>query len=438
MVGDKLIIILPVITFIIFIVSFLRRCSVEQYLLFVLYLLPLMELKVVKVDWGGFKIFDLITFFSLVFLFRQFIKINNPKRFNFYFILSLALLGIIFLGMLASDFPEKAIVKLIKILPIFIFGRFLITECLINSTFHLKVIKAIQFSFIISLIFLSIQIIVGVNFTWYPNLNSNIAYSAEDFIRYPGVFQDPQLHGQYLAMGSIIFLASLKEMKRKGKIMQYFVFVSGIFALTLTASRAALGGFLVGLLVIIILVGKKYLVYIIALFIFGYFSYNIILENSPVLQRTENLDSDLEYRQSIWIDAFEMAKTHPYFGIGWGNYQNYIMRHKPDQYLLIEDEILYFDQPENGYLKVLVEVGFVGFALFLTFIIVPLLRGVYLFIGNPSENRLALLIGSLASWVIAFITVYSLFDDRILIVVVTILCLLISYSAEQNRKYEVI
>ncbi|MDT7828091.1 O-antigen ligase family protein [Pricia sp. S334] len=408
----------------------------EQYLLFILYFLPLMALKVVKEDWGGFKIFDVITFFSLVFLFRRFVTISNLKRFNFYFTLFLALISIIFVGMLVSDYPENALLKLIKILPIFIFGRFLITECLINSTFHLKVINAIKFSFIVSLIFLSIQIVVGLNFTWYPNLNPNIAFSAEDFIRYPGIFHDPQLHGQYLAMGSIIFLTSLKEMKRKAIIIQYFVFVSGIFALTLTASRAALAGLFVGLFVIFILVGRRYLAYIIALFIFGYFSYNIILENSPVLQRTEDLDSDFEYRQSIWIDAFEIAKAHPFLGIGWGNYQNYIMRHKPDQYHIIEDEILYFDQPENGYLKVLVEVGFVGFALFLTFIILPLSRGFYFFVRNPSENRLAFLIGSLVCWVVAFTSVYSLFDDRILIVVVTIICLLISYSEKQNRKNE--
>lgn len=438
MLGDKLIIILPVLTFIIFIVYFFKRCSVEHYLLFVLYFLPLMALKVAKEDWGGFKIFDLITFYSLVFLFRRFVRINNPKRLNSYFILFLALISIMFLGILASDYPKNAILKVLGILPIFIFGRFLITECLVNSRFHLKVIKAIKFSFIVSLIFLSIQIIVGLNFTWYPKLNPNIAYSAEYFIRYPGVFHDPQLHGQFLAMGSIIFLMSLKEVKGKGKIIQYVVFGLGIIALTLTASRAALGGFFVGLFVIVILVGKRYLAYIIALFIFGYFSYNIILENSPVLQRTEDFDSDLDYRQTIWIDALEIANNNPYWGIGWGNYQNYIMRHKQDQYHINEDEILYFDQPENGYLKVLVEVGFIGFVLFLAFMLVPLFRGVYLFIRSSSENKLAFLIGSLVSWLVAFNTVYSLSDDRILIVVVTILGLLISYSAEQNWKNEVI
>src|SRR5690606_19439292 len=115
--GDNLIFILPVLTFIIFIVSFFRRCTVEHYLLFVLYLLPLMELKVAKEEWGGFKIFDIITFYSLVFLFGQFVKITNPKRLHFYFILFLAFLSIIFLGILASDYPQNAILKVIKILP---------------------------------------------------------------------------------------------------------------------------------------------------------------------------------------------------------------------------------------------------------------------------------------------------------------------------------
>src|SRR5690606_8230056 len=99
---------------------------------------------------------------------------------------------------------------------------------------------------------------------------------------------------------------------------------------------------------------------------------NLIFENSPVFSRSGTFSEDLQFRQSIWSDAYNITKDNPYFGIGWGNYQNYIMRHKQDQYLILNDEILYFDQPENGYLKVLVELGFFGFAIFLLFIIKPL------------------------------------------------------------------
>ena len=218
--------------------------------------------------------------------------------------------------------------------------------------------------------------------------------------------------------------------------MNLCIFAIAILALSLTGSRSAFGGFWMGLFVVFILAGKRYVHYIIAFLIVGLVAFNSFFANSPVFSRTGTVSEDLQFRQSIWIDAFQIAKENPYLGIGWGNYQNYIMRHKQDQYLVINDEILYFDQPENGYLKVLVELGFVGFAIFLVFVIKPLINGITLFLKNTADYKIVFLIASLVSWVVAFNTVYSLFDERILIMVVTILALLIAVPEKMDLKYE--
>src|SRR5690606_4638188 len=128
--------------------------------------------------------------------------------------------------------------------------------------------------FVFSLLFLLVQVIVGLDFTWYPTLNPNIADSASKFIRFPGVFYDPQSHGQYLALGSFLFLISPSESKRKTIIINLFIFVIAIVAISLTGSRSAFGGFAIGLFLVFILLGKRYIHYAIAFSVIGIFAYN--------------------------------------------------------------------------------------------------------------------------------------------------------------------
>lgn len=435
MAGDKLILILPVIVFIGFIVTFHYKGSVQTYLLFVLYLLPFMAFKVVKEDWGGFKIFDIITFYSLFFLFRRFSSVLVRRENRSYFLLFLLMILITFLGILASEFPGNALIKVLKILPVFIFSRFLVTECLIDREFFKKIIHALKASFIFCLLFLLIQVFVGLDFTWYPSLNPNIADSAGEFIRFPGVFYDPQSHGQYLALGSFLFLVYPGK-SRRYVFFNVFIFLVAILTITITGSRSAFGGFCVGLALVLTLAGKRYISLVIICLFLGFLAYNFFFAHSPVFHRTGTVGEDLEFRQSIWNDAFQIANDNPYLGIGWGNYQNYIMRHSQDQYLVIDDELLYFDQPENGYLKILVEIGYFGFIIFLMFIIQPIIRGVRIFLLNSSDFTSIFLIASLISWMVSFNTVYSFFDERILIIVVSILALLVALPGKMHSRYE--
>jgi len=53
------------------------------------------------------------------------------------------------------------------------------------------------------------QMIVGLRFTFYPDLNPNV--TTDDGIRYPGFFMDSQMNSQFLGMLSFLFLINFRN-----------------------------------------------------------------------------------------------------------------------------------------------------------------------------------------------------------------------------------
>jgi O-antigen ligase len=431
--SDKLIFIIPVITIFLFFVNiFYKGNNVQSCLLFILSMLPFMDLKITKEAWGGFKTFDFISFYCLVFLLKDFITINLKSRNNFYFLLFVALSIIILVGGLTSQFPDRTYVNLIKTFPIFIFGRFLLTECIKDPSFHVRAINALKIAVIVDLVFLFAQMVVGLGFTFYPQLGPNTIDPVYKIIRYPGVFFDSQAHGQFLAMGSFLFLYIEENASRRRTMLNYLTFVLCVIGISVAGSRAAFGGFIVGSVIVFFMAAKQYRLYGSILIMGGIAVYAIVSPQVGVLDRAGNLSEDYLFRRSIWKEAFEISKDHPYLGIGSGNYQNYVIRHSQDQYLEMEDGVfVYFDQPENGYLKIMVELGFIGFGIFLLFVIIPLFKGFILYLKNIIDNRVAFIMASLVSWLVAFNTVYSIYDNRLLIMVACMAVLIISYPTKE-------
>ncbi|WP_171972501.1 O-antigen ligase family protein [Mucilaginibacter polytrichastri] len=394
-----------------------------------------MDIKITPEAFGGFKTFDAICFYSFIFLFKDFITINIKSRNNFYFMLFVLLGIIILLGGLSSEFPGKTWLSLIKALPIFIFARFFMTECYKDGTFHLKAIKALKVSYMVAIVFLCIQRVVGLKFTFYPGLSPNTFDPIFHLIRYPGIFYDAQAHGQFLAMGSFLFLYIEKGATRKNIIINYTFFVLAIIGMNMAGSRAAFGGFAIGLLLVFFMAAKNYRIYGLIFLVLSYFAFTLISIHTGVFDRAKNISDDLTFRQNIWKEAFDISKQHPYLGIGANNYQSFVIRHNQDQYLEIEDgQLVYFDQPENGYLKIMVELGFIGFAIFLLFLLVPLIKGLLLFIRNVYDKRVALFMASLISFLVAFNTVYSIFDNRLLIMVASMVVLIVAYPVNNDAN----
>jgi len=431
---DKLIYILPGIALLLFALNiYFKGNTVQSCLLFILTLLPLMDLKITNEAWGGFKVFDAICVYSLVFLLKDFTTINRYNPNNFYFLLFVLFAIIVLLGGLASEFPSRAYLNFFKIMPIFIFARFFLTECYKDPNFQLKAVKGLKIAYLIALSFVLIQWVVGLRFTFYPQLNPNTIDPMFLIIRYPGMFYDSQASGQYLAMGSFLFLYNEKGASRNTHIFGYLVFIVAILGISMAGSRAAFGGFAVGLIVVFFMAAKQYRVYGLIVGILGYVVFTYISVQNGVFDRAKSLSDDFLFRQSIWKEAFEISKKHPLLGIGSGNYQNFVIRHAQGQYLELTDgQLVYFDQPENGYLKIMSELGFIGFGIFVLFLLVPLFKGFINYIKGIFDKRVAFFMACLISWAVAFNTVYSIYDYRILIMVVSMIVLIVSYPAYEH------
>jgi O-antigen ligase len=137
------------------------------------------------------------------------------------------------------------------------------------------------------------------------------------------------------------------------------------------------------------------------------------------------MEETYDFRYAIWQDAIDIFMKNPFFGIGLGNYSNYVSVHNPDQVWVVDNEFVYFDHPESGYLKFLTELGLSGFVAIYGFILTPMIRGFFTYV-KTRDLSVILLTAAVVSWMVGFWSTYSFGDVRIKILIVTILCLIIT------------
>jgi O-antigen ligase len=144
------------------------------------------------------------------------------------------------------------------------------------------------------------------------------------------------------------------------------------------------------------------------------------------------LSEAYEFRYAIWQDAYAIFLDHPFFGIGLGNYANYVAVHNPDQYWISDNEVTPFDHPESGYLKLLTEFGLIGFAIVMFLLLKPVYVGLKTYFKTRDLSLVALA-SSIFTWLVGFYTVYSFGDIRIKILIVSIICMLIATSKKNDQ-----
>lgn len=402
-----------------FIYLLLSKDANRSYLRFILLFLPFMDLNLTPEQFGSISVFDFISWFTFFFTIRRFT--NLPKKKDIYYSLFTALLILLFLGSITSQFIENSIFNLLKIISIFIYSKILIKECSNNPEFKKSIFKYLKLGALFSLIFLLIQLIPGKLITFYPDINPNI-YADNNAIRYPSYFQDPQTYAQYLAMLSFLFLMN-KERPQINKVLNVIAFVLMALAILVTGSRLAFFGMCGGLLIITFSTNGKYKFPIILGCLLAYFSLLNFSDYFSFFKRSDDYKSSLDTRNQIWKDDLNIFYSNPLLGIGIGNHHNYIVKHTDGGYYTINNEIVYFGT-ENGYLQILLEYGTLGFILSLLLIITPIVNAIHSY-RRSKEFSYIILIASILSWVIAYITVNSLNDKRVLVVLATLLSLLI-------------
>jgi O-Antigen ligase len=416
--------------------SLLSKTNTRNYLLLFLYMFPVMDYTMVPGIYGAFQLMDFLNLFSLILLFS---KTNPPKIkpaiYMIYAGMFFVFTGLILAGALISEFKWGSLLQMAKFFPIFIYVKFLIDECFNDPSFIHDVIKILRLTCFIAMIFLAIQLVVGLQFTYYEELNQNAIAADEGGRRYPGFFQDSQANAQFMAMSSFLFLFSFDE-KMKVPLKNFFYFMLVVIAMFLTGGRSGLGGFIIGMAVLFLLAGRKYVMLLAGVVVCGVIIVVFLSDYFLIFNRQEGVGDSFNTRYELWERAYEIFKNNPLFGIGIGNYLDFVMIHDQEQYAVLNDEIIYFLQPENGYLKLLTEFGIIAFSIFMLFILIPVVRAIVMYLRNKFDHQVILLIASLISWLVAFNTVYSILDKRIFILVATLTCLALTYPKKQLSENE--
>lgn len=421
--------VLLVFSLFIFLMLFTRSDKNKVFILFVIFSLPFLSIDIFPF-FGNITIFECLLFIFYLFFYKS--KNVNVVNSIFYLVLFVLLSLFSLIGAYnASTFTNDTSVALFQYICIFGFAKILVSECFENIVFYNSVINALKVTVFFSLIFLVCQFIFGVNFSLEKSLNSNVL--SLDVIRYPSFFQDPQKYAQFISATSFLFLIKDKQTSRLPIINIFFVIFS-ILALLYTGGRAGLGGWCIGFFIFLIFSNSKLKIISIIVFLMLSFFIYYFSDSFSMFQRS-SLGDAYDFRMSIWQDAINIFNHHPFFGIGIGNYSNYVSVHNPDQFWISDNKITYFSHPESGYLKFLIELGILGFILVITFILFPIFLAFHYFIKSKDIN-IILIISALSSWLVGFYTVYSLDDSRIRILIVILIVLLITYY-QNNIKNEI-
>ena len=406
---------------------FLRETANKTYLKFVFIALPFMGIDLMP-SYISTTLFVFITFVFLVFFYKR-VQLKYSGSFA-YLILSVCLFSSIAIGLfLSPDLSKDTITDSIQLLAVFFYAKVLIDEITRDIDFQQSILQCMKFTLIFSLVFLVFQFIFGPSFSFAKSQNINVAGGIA--IRYPSFFQDPQKYAQYLSASSLLML--LLPGKTKGKTSQLGLLLCGLsmIALLFTGGRAALGGWLFGLLVIVALGNAQYRIAVISISaIVSLFIYNYS-DAIPIFKRDDLADA-YAFRYAIWQDAYAIFMDHPFFGIGLGNYANYVSIHNPDQYWISDNEVTLYDHPESGYLKLLTEFGMIGFLAAMLFFVKPIFAGIATYF-KTKDLTLVILVSSLLTWMIGFYTVYSLGDIRIKLLIISMVCMLIASSKTHNQ-----
>lgn len=397
------------------------------YLLFIIYSLPLLDLKVIPFDYGNLKVFDAITILALLISNKDFFKKFNLLDTNL--ILFGLLITMLLLSSVASEFGKRALLSLAGVVTPFIFCRFLLIEVDKDPSLIIRVFRAMKFTSLVALAFVVMQLILGPErFTFYDRLNQNVI--GGDTVRYPGFFMDAQINGVFFAMISFVWLFNFEHIQKfSSKQLALFTILLG--GLLLSGSRSPMLGVAAGMSFLILFLHGNFRFQIFRYALLGGIVVILASATTDTFKRFNDMDDSISFRQNIWDGALDIFKSHPLLGIGTNNYKDYAMKHAQNQSILLEnDEVLYLDFPENGYLKLLVEWGAIAFALLAVILLLPLFRmaGNYL---RGDKSVVSVLLGAIGvCWFISNISVYTLSDTRIIV----LLCVALTMLTFFNRK----
>ena len=126
------------------------------------------------------------------------------------------------------------------------------------------------------------------------------------------------------------------------------------------------------------------------------------------LQNFSSKVSNSNGRIQLWINSIEMFKDNPLFGVGTGqwylSYFDYANKKVIDSLWTYQQRA---DHPHNEYVKILTELGLVGFLIFLTFFFIVFIQ-IYKYLLTPVSTYRVEVLSLVASFLIfTFLAFFS-------------------------------
>ncbi|MFS4416356.1 O-antigen ligase family protein [Maribacter sp. 2307ULW6-5] len=409
---------------------FVWRPTVGTYIKYTLWTLPFTSTKILPLDYGFIRVFDVLAVTAVLFLFREFVTLRSRRDNLGYVLVIVVFIGLTLLGKFFSAYPQEKLYMLYPLFTIFIFTRFFIHYLYEDFERRYELLRILKFGFGLAMLFILLQIVIGPSITYYTEIHNNAKGESFSTTRFPGLFLDSQTNGQFLAMASFLFLLMPPNAKKLEKYLGYALFGAMGVSVVLAGSRAALGGFLLGCVLFFLMAKLKTKIVLGTLGIFSVLVIFLAKPNAAIFGRTDNLGEDYNFREAIWEETFGMIAKHPIWGIGMANYEKYIMTYHQDLNIVIEPgvEYYFFRQPENGYLKIMVDQGIPAFVLFFAMVAYPLLRSGIGWLNGRVNGEVKYVICSALAFMVAFNTVYTLLDYRLACLFTLLISLALLYS----------
>ncbi|WP_405410910.1 O-antigen ligase family protein [Maribacter sp. Asnod1-A12] len=407
--------IIAFVIILLFLFFFIKKPTVETYVKFTILSLPFTDTKLLPLEYGFVKVFDILALTAFIFLFKEFLTLKNKRTNMTYLVMVVIFISITLFGKFSSSFPDEKLYTLYPIFTIFIFLRYFIKYLYEDFTRRFELVHLLKIGFVVAMVAMFLQMSVSQEITYYSAVHGNARGESISTTRFPGLFADSQTNGQFLAMGSFLFLYGTASI-RKVNYLRFLGFICMALCVVLAGSRSALGGLLVGTVLIFLMANLRTKLIIGSLAAITMLIVIVAKPSIAILGRTDNVGEDLSFREAIWEETMLMIEDNPIIGIGLGNYQKYIMTYYQDLNIVIEPGVkyYYFSQPENGYLKILVEHGIIAFVLLFILILRPVFKNFLRLMNHSAMVEVKFVLCSIVAFLVAFTTVYSFLDYRLL------------------------
>jgi O-antigen ligase len=420
----KIIGFLAILTYL-YVMLFKHGSKNKNYLFFILFSFPFLHIII----FSDFTVFDIVSVIHLI-AFAKSERVSKSELGIYNAAIVILFLNII-TGYLLSSFniDNENWFKLSRFFILFIFPMILISTGFNDNAFFPELQKKFPLLILFCIAFLGLQMAFGLSVSLVKTLNPNVTIA--NGIRYPGIFSDPQQFAQFLGASSFLLLIRF-DPEEKIKKLNWLLFglcVVGIFA---AGGRAGLMGWALGLFLFIFFSKPQYKVYILGFSLILGIAIYFLQDKLAIFNRSTDLQDTYDFRAQIWFQAFQIFLGNPLFGIGLGNYSDYVLIHYPEQVWIINNELVAFDHPESGYLLFLTEIGGIGFICFLTLILMPLGKAMFAYFRNKDLNHV-LFISAALCWIVGFYSTNSLGDIRMKVLIALIFGAMISYRLFQNE-----